>query len=62
MTKFIIPFLAFLAPIVLLIAARIYHAKKEPLENFAWGFFIFAFLAGWGIALGVLGWNLGWWG
>jgi hypothetical protein len=59
--NFIIPIIAFLAPIFLLWRARVYHAKKEPNEKFAWGFIIIAFLIGWLIALGVLGWNLGWW-
>jgi len=61
MGNFIIPIIAFLAPIVLLVLALRYHAKKEPNEKFAWGFIFLAFLIGWGISLWVLMYNLGYW-
>jgi hypothetical protein len=59
--NYIIPSLAFLAPMVVLILARRYHAKNEPTENFAWGFILLAFIIGWGAALWVLMYNLGIW-
>ena len=52
--QFIIPFLAFLAPLVVLYLAWAYHKKqlKKGVEDkFAWGFMVLVFLIGWGICL-----------
>jgi hypothetical protein len=64
MTKFIIPFLAFLAPIVLFYFAWRYHKKalaRGEDDKFAWTFIIIATIIGWGGGFWLLMYNLDIW-